>query len=310
MTAVAGGPAPLGPVPDVVAPRRRLGTWAAAIVVAVVVAAVARSVATNQNIDHATIGEYLLDRRILDGLLTTLQLALVAMALGLVLGVGVALLRLSSNPVLSALGWLYVWIFRGTPLLVQVLIWGNFALFAPRLSIGVPFTDVTLASWETNDVVTRFVASLLALGLHEAALMAEIIRSGISAVGTGQTRAAMALGFTRPQLMRKIVLPQALRVIVPPTGNQLVTMLKMTSLVSVIAGGDLLTETQNIAAVNLRTIELLTVATIWYLLVISVLSIGQALLERRLGRGYGASGPSSRRRTTSRPAAVADVMEE
>lgn len=309
MSAIATGSVTPGPVPDLVAPRRRVGMWIVAGVLVIALASAARSVATNPNIDHGTIAEYLFDGRVLSGLLTTLQLAIVAMVLGVTLGIGVSLLRLSDNPVLSTCGWLYVWVFRGTPLLVQVLFWGNFALFAPRVSIGVPFTDVTAGSWDTNDVITRFVASLLALGLHEAALMAEIVRSGIMSVSAGQTHAAMALGLTRPQLMRKIVLPQALRVIVPPTGNQLVTMLKMTSLVSVIAGGDMLTEVQNIAAVNLRTIELLTVATTWYLLVISMLSLGQALLERRLRRGFGATH-SARDRRAGRPAILSDVVDE
>src|SRR5699024_6200285 len=221
--------------------------------------------------------------RILDGLAITLELAVISMPIGILIGLILALCRLSSNPVTGVISWVYIWVFRGTPLLVQVLFWGNFALFYKHITLGIPFTDIVLASWSSNVIITTFVASVLALSLHEAAYMAEIIRSGIQSVSVGQHDAALALGMTPRQVMRKVVLPQALRVIVPPTGNQFINLLKMTSLVAVIAGGDLLSKVLNISAVNLKTIELLIVASLWYLLVVSITSIGQAMLERHLG---------------------------
>ena len=168
---------------------------------------------------------------------------------------------------------LYVWLLRGTPLLVQILVWGNFALLF-----------ATIGPFKTNDLLTPFVASLVALGLNEAAYMAEIVRAGILAVDRGQHEASLALGMSRALALRRIVLPQALRVIIPPAGNQFVSLLKATSLVSVIAGGDLLTAAQNISSANLHTIELMLVATFWYLAITSISSLGQLYIERRLGR--------------------------
>ncbi len=280
-------------VPAVVAPRRHMGRWVAAVVLLAIFAMICVSTYQNDNLDHSTIKHFLFSHAILDGLRTTIILAVLSQAIGTVLGLLIAILRLSRNPVSTAVGWLYVWLFRGTPLLVQVLIWGNFALFYPRLTVGVPFTDFSIASYDTNHVLTAFVSSVLALSLNEAAYMAEIIRAGILSVDSGQTEAARALGLSRAQTLRKVVLPQAMRVIVPPSGSQFINMLKMTSLVSVIAGGDLLTQAQNISAANLRTIELLVVATAWYLLVTSVSSIGQAILERRLARGSSGAAPPS-----------------
>lgn len=286
---------PRAEVPSDIAPRRFLGRWSAGAILLVIGGMASYSIAINPNIDYPVIGEFLFSTRILAGLRTTLELAVVSMLIAVALGILVALLRLSHNPVAKAFGWIYVWLFRGAPLLVQILFWGNIALFYQHITIGIPFTDFVLASWETNAVITTFVASVLALSLQETAYMSEVIRSGIISVQTGQTEAALALGLSRRQTMRKVVLPQALRVIVPPTGNQAINLLKETSLVAVIAGGDLLTKAQNIMAVNLKTIELLIVATLWYLLVVSLTSIGQAILERRLGRGFGRS---SRQRPT------------
>lgn len=286
-------------VPDAVAPQRHPGRWGSGVLLLGAAGLVIRSVLTNPNIDWTTVGEFLFSSRILEGLGTTLELTVVSMIIGTVVGLVVALLRLSRNPIAEATGSLYVWLFRGTPLLVQVLLWGNFALFYDRIGIGVPFTNLAV-SYDTNAVITTFVASVLALALHVASYMAEIIRAGVLSVDEGQTRAALALGLSRGQLLRRVVLPQALRVIVPPSGSAFIQLLKMTSLVAVIAGGDLLTQTQNIAAVNLRTIELLIVATLWYLLVTSFLSIGQAMLERYVGRGFGEVAPKRLSRALGR----------
>lgn len=269
-----------------VVPRRRFGTWAFAVIVVLVVVATAVSVVRNPNIDHATIREYIVSAPIMEGLWTTIELSVLAALLGWVAGVLVALLRASGNPVLGAIGWFYVWLFRGVPLIVQILVWGNIALFVRQIRLTVPFTGQVLVEISTVAIVTTFVAGVIGLGLHESAYMAEIVRGGILAVDRGQTEAALALGMTRGQTMRRVVLPQALRVIIPPTGNQFINLLKASALVSVIAGGDLLTQAEGIGAVTLRTLELLAVATFWYLVIVSVASIGQFLLERRYGRGH------------------------
>ncbi|WP_051581689.1 amino acid ABC transporter permease [Pseudonocardia acaciae] len=277
--------APPAELPSEIAPEPHVGRWLFGAAVLGATAWTAVSLWHSPALDRATIGRYLTADAILEGLGNTLVLAVTAMVIGSALSVVVALCRLSDNPVSRAIGWAYVWVFRGVPLLVQILIWGNLALFIPRIGLGNPVTGDVLVSWETNSVITGFVASLLALALNEAGYMAEIVRAGVLSVPHGQTEAARALGMSRAQAFRKVVLPQALRMIVPPSGTQFVNMLKMTSLVSVIAGGDLLTQAQNISASNLRTIELLVVASAWYLLITSVSSAGQALLERRLARG-------------------------
>ncbi len=182
-------------------------------------------------------------------------------------------MRLSPSPVLRLGSGFYTWVFRGTPLLVQILLWGNLALLFEHIG---PF--------DTNSVMTPFVASVVALGLNEAAYMAEVVRGGILAVDRGQFDASLALGMPRALAMRRIILPQALRVIIPPAGNQFISLLKATSLVSVIAGGDLLTAAENISSANLHTIELMLVATFWYLAITTVTSLGQFALERRLAR--------------------------
>lgn len=240
----------------------------------------------NPNINHGVIAEYLFAEPILNGVVTTIKLTALAAVVGIAVGVAVGVMRLSSNRVLQTLSLVYIWIFRGTPLLVQLLFWGYFALLFQNLVIGVPFTHIWLVSVETNTVMTVVVASILGLGLNEGAYMAEIVRSGILAVDRGQNEASAALGMTPAQTMRKIVMPQALRVIIPPTGNQFINLLKASSLVIVIGGGDLLGTAQNIAAVNFHTIELLIVATFWYLVIITVATFGQHLLERRAARGY------------------------
>jgi polar amino acid transport system permease protein len=192
-----------------------------------------------------------------------------------VLGVVLAVMRISSSAILRVASGAYTWLVRGTPLLVQILIWGNLALLFEYLG---PF--------RTNDVMTPFVASVIALGLNEAAYMAEIVRAGILAVEHGQIDASLALGMSRRLAMRRIILPQALRVIVPPAGNQFISLLKATSLVSVIAGGDLLTAAENIASANLHTLELMLVATFWYLVLTTITSVAQHFAERRLGRAH------------------------
>lgn len=240
----------------------------------------------NPALDHSTIYKYLTADAILTGVKNTIVLAVISMVIGTAGGFLVAVMRLSANPVLRAIGFGYVALIRSIPLLVLILFVGNLALFWSRLDIVNPFNhDEIWFSWDMNDLVTPFIASIVALALNEAAYMGEVIRSGLRSVDQGQREAATALGLGSTHAMFKVVMPQAMRVILPPAGSQFVTMIKMTSLVSVIAGGDLLTEAQNIAATNLRTLELLVIASAWYLLITGIATIGQSILEHRLERG-------------------------
>jgi len=263
---------------------RRPGRWVAAVVVLVVAVALVRSAATDSHFEWSVVGHYLTDPRVIEGLRVTLELTVVAMAIGIVLGVLLAVMRLSPNPLVSGGSWLYIWFFRGTPVLVQLLFWYNIAALYPKIGLGVPFGP-SFVHPDANTLIRPFTAAILGLGLNEGAYMAEIVRAGIISVDEGQADAAQSLGMTRLQTMRRIVMPQAMRVIIPPTGNETISMLKTTSLVSVIAVGDLLYAVQNIYSTNFKTIPLLIVASIWYLICTSVLYVGQFYLERYYGRG-------------------------
>ncbi|MBB5163225.1 amino acid ABC transporter permease [Mycobacterium sp. AZCC_0083] len=265
-------------------PTRAL-RWVAGAFVLLVTASVAYSLVNNQNIGWATVWRYLFDRAILDGLMLTLWMTAVAMAVGIVGGVLLALMRMSANPLVAWAAHTYIWFFRGTPVLVQLIFWYNLAALYPTLSLGVPFGGPVFFTGSANAIITPYVAALLGLGLNEAAYMAEIVRGGLSSVESGQIEAARALAMTYPQVMRKVVLPQAMRVIVPPTGNQVIGMLKLTSLVSVIALSDLLYSAQAIYGHNFETIPLLIVVSLWYLLLTTLLSFGQTFLERRFSKG-------------------------
>ena len=265
-------------------PVRHPGRWVAAAIILYLSAALVKSVATNPRFEWGIIRHYFTSSRVLQGLVTTLELTVLCMAIGIVIGILLAVMRLSANPLVSGASWLYIWLFRGTPVLVQILFWGFIAALYPTLSLGIPLGP-QFVHFSANSAITPFVAGMLALGLNEGAYMAEIVRAGIISVEEGQTEAAQSLGMTRLQTMRRIVLPQAMRVIVPPTGNETISMLKTTSRVSVIAVTDLLYSVQLIYAVNYKTIPLLIVASIWYLIVTTVLSFGQYYLERYFGRG-------------------------
>jgi polar amino acid transport system permease protein len=265
-------------------PVRHPGRWIAAGIVAILIVALAHSVATNPRFQWGVVGDYLFNASILRGLRITLELTALAMAIGIVLGIVLALMRLSLNPLLSGASWVYIWIFRGTPVLVQIIFWFYFAALYPSVDLGVPFGP-SFVHLDANTLITPFVAGMLGLGLNEGAYMSEIVRAGIISVEEGQIDAAHALGMRRLQTMRRIVLPQAMRVIVPPTGNETISMLKTTSLVAFIALTDLLYSAQLIYARTYQTIPLLIVASIWYLAVTSVLSIGQYYIERYFGRG-------------------------
>ncbi|WP_183342429.1 ABC transporter permease subunit [Conexibacter arvalis] len=287
-TEPAGTPAgSAGPPPEAIKaiPVRHPGRWVAAAIVLLLVAVSIDSIVSNPRFEWDVVGDYLFDDRILDGLVLTLELTVAAMAAGIVLGVLLAVMRLSPNPLVAGASGFYIWLFRGTPVLVQLLFWNFIAALYPEISIGVPFGGPEFFSIQANSAITPFVAALLGLGLNEGAYMAEIVRAGILSVDEGQHQAAHSLGMSRLQTMRRIVLPQAMRVIIPPTGNETISMLKTTSLVSVIATAELLYAAQLIYAENYRTIPLLIVASIWYLALTTVLTIGQYYLERHFGRG-------------------------
>jgi len=237
-------------------------------------------------IDFSTVRKYQFSSLILKGLQATIVLAVLAQITGIVLGVLFAVMRLSKNPVMSALSSFYIWFFRGTPVLVQLFFWFNgVPLVFHTFTIAIPFTDVTLYSTPMTSFMTTFMAAFLGLALNEGAYMAEIVRAGIISVDEGQVEAASALGMTPTLTLRRVVLPQAMRVIIPPTGNEFISMLKTTSLASAITYGELLRRAGDIYSTNLEVVPLLVVASIWYLALTSVASIGQYYIERRFARG-------------------------
>jgi polar amino acid transport system permease protein len=265
-------------------PVRHPGRWVAGAVVLVLVAMFVHALVTNPRFGWGIIGDYFTSRRVLEGLAITILLTVVAMTIGIVLGVVLAVMRLSANPLLSGSSWVYIWFFRGTPVLVQLLFWFNLAFLYPQVSLGVPFGPSFLHA-DANSLVTPLAAAMLGLGLNEGAYMAEIVRAGILSVDHGQVEAAQALGMTKSLTMRRIILPQAMRVIIPPTGNETISMLKTSALASVITVTELLYAVQLIYSVNFKTIPLLIVASIWYLIVTSVLTVGQYYIERHYARG-------------------------
>jgi polar amino acid transport system permease protein len=258
-------------------PARNWGQRVVALLLIAIVALLVFMVGTSRHITWSAVPQYILDDTILDGIRLTILFTILSMIISIIAGAILATMRLASNPVLSGFASLYIWFFRGTPLLVQIIFWFNIQLFIPSIDIGSIHID-------TNSIVTAFVAALLALSLNEAAYMAEIIRGGLLAVDNGQSEAAKALGYTPVQSMLRIIFPQALRVIIPPIGNQTISMLKTTSLVSVVAAQDLLTRAQNIYARNFLIIELLIVASIWYLVMTTIASAIQFVIERQLGK--------------------------
>jgi len=266
--------------------RRRPGQIVLTVVVLLLAVWGIAIVATNPRFDWRTVGRYLFDVGVGHGIAVTLELTVYAMAIGIVLGVLLAVLRRSSSPVARGAAALYIWFFRGTPILVQVLFWGFAAALFPQLGIGLPGGPM-LFSVDTNTAVPLFAAAVLGLGLNEAAYVAEIVRGGLLSVPAGQAEAAQALGLRAWPTLWYVVLPQALRAIIPPMGNQVINMLKMTSVVLVIGVRDLLGSVTDIYARNYHQIALLIVACAWYLFMTSVLTYLQSRLERRLGRGVG-----------------------
>jgi polar amino acid transport system permease protein len=277
--AVATPPAAIKAVPV-----RHTGRWLAAVAVIVVVGWAIYTFVSAPDLSWPAVGRYLFNGLIFRGIVVTLELTLLAMLIGIVLGVILAVMRLSPNPVVSTVSWCYIWFFRGTPVLVQIFFWFNLNLVLPHIGLGIPFTSF---HWEvsTNTLIAPFMAATLGLGMNEAAYMAEIVRAGIISVEHGQTEAAQALGMDRMLVMRRIVLPQAMRVIIPPTGNETISMLKTTSLAFAASVTELFTRSQQIATATYNVVELLIVASIWYLLMTSILTVGQFYIERYFGRG-------------------------
>lgn len=277
-------------------PLRHHGRTVAAVFLLLVVANLAHSMVTNENFQWATVWHYLFHPEIMAGLGRTLILTVVGMTFAILLGILLAACRLSENKVLQAVAGAYLWFFRGTPLLIQLIFLYNLSALYPRLGIGVPFGGPELVGGPTNSILTLWTVALVGLALHESAYMAEIVRGGLLSVPKHQTEAAAALGMNNVMSFRRIILPQALRVIVPPTGNQVIGMLKYSSLVSVIALPDLLYSAQMIYTQTFETIPLLIVVSFWYLLCTSILTVFQQRIERYYGRGVAGHASSTARR--------------
>lgn len=271
---------------------RRVALATGVAILGVIFAQIGFTLASSANIRYSAIRHYLFSKAILNGVAVTVELTVLSMLIGIALGLALALMRLSRSRPARSVAAVYIWFFRGSPVLVQLIFWFNLGLIFKSLAIGVPFGPA-LVRVSTDSVIDGFTAALLGLGLNEGAYMAEIMRSGILAVAKGQSEAARALGMAPAQVMRIVVLPQAVRVAIPPTGNQLINMFKVTSLVSVIGGGDLLTRAENISAQNFLVIELLVVATLWYLALTSVATVAQGYLERRLANNTARSRDSN-----------------
>ena len=269
--------------------------WTGGILLIGLAAAFVHLLVFNANMHWDVVGAYLFDGEILAGLGRTLLLTVLAMVIGLVVGMMLAVMRLSDNPVFQGASWVWIWFFRGVPPLVQLIFWYNLALLVPRIGIGVPFGRA-LVSWDTNVLITPFSAAILGLSLTESAYAAEMIRAGIKAISTGQSEAAASLGMSRTQSLRRIVLPQALRILIPPIGNDTISMLKFTSLVSVLALPDLLYSAQMIYSRTYQTIPLLIVVTIWYLVLSTALTFAEHFIEHAMAVGHV---PALRLRRTS-----------
>ena len=284
-------------------PLRHPWRWVGAGVVGVLVALFLYGAATNPAYGWSTYAEYLFNDRILLGVFNTLQLTIYSMVLGIVLGVVMSVMRLSPNPVFRTVSWVFLWIFRGTPVYVQLVFWGLIPTIYQNIQLGVPFGP-SLFHLNLQSLSIPFVLAVIGLGLNEAAYMAEIIRAGITSVPEGQSEASTALGMSWGMTMRRTVLPQAMRVIIPPTGNEVISMLKTTSLVTAVPYSyDLYSiASREIAARIFEPVPMLLVAATWYLLVTSILMVGQYYLEKYFSRGI------SRRLTSKQLEALAKAQ--
>lgn len=262
-----------------VVPHRYYGRITASAVILVLLALLVNAFA-HGNIEWSFVGQFFTAQAILNGVVNTLIMSVLAMALGILFGVITAIMYMSPNPVLHYIAVGYAWIFRGTPLILQLLLWFNLALVFPTISIPGLF------SVQTVTVMTPFLAALLGLSINQGAYTSEVVRAGLLSVDTGQYEAAKAIGMPRLQALQRIILPQAMRVILPPVGNEFISMIKTTSLASMIQYSELLYNAQTIYFANARVMELLFVAGIWYLIIVTLLSFGQSQLERYFSRGH------------------------
>jgi len=290
--------------------RGRPGQWIATVAVGALAFSIAWTFVTNPTVEWPVVAQYLFFPAILQGLWVTIVLTIGAMAIGIVLGIVLAAARLSNDRLMRGVADFFVWFFRGTPTLVQLIFWYNIAIFIPRVEIGLPGME-PIFSESTNDLIYPLVAALLGLGLNEAAYMCEVIRGGLLSVANGQKEAAQSLGLSSRSTFLKITLPQAMRAIIPPTGNQVIIMLKGTSLVSVMAVADLFYSAQGIYVTTGKVIPLLIVASIWYLAMTSVLYFLQSRLEKRFGRGFNRRvvGRTKSQPKTAKPAPVTALSE-
>ena len=264
--------------------KRYYGRWFSALIVLLCVVAMVHSMINNPRFEWGVIAENFTGESILHGVVMTLQLTAISVFFGFAFGTILALMRLSSNPVLVGVSWFYTWFFRGVPMLVQLFLWYNIAALYPTVSLSLPgFGEIW--SIQSNELVSPFSAAVIALVMHQSAYAAEIIRAGIQSVNNGQLEAARALGYRPSQIFRYTVLPQAMRAIMPPAGNEIIGQLKTTAVVSVISLQDVLYSAQIIYQRTYEVIPLLLVATLWYLLLTSILSVGQFYVERYFGRG-------------------------
>ena len=271
---------------DVVAiPLRHPWRWVAAAAIIVVLGLLLNALWNNENIAKQYIWQFIFDPRIIKGVWITLAVTLISMVIATILAIILAIMRMSSNPVLRGVSFLYIWFFRGTPLLVQIVFWGYLGLLYKQISLGVPLTDFHIFAVDTNTLIPAFVGGVIALSLNEAAYAAEIVRAGLLSIDHGQREAAYSLGMGPGYTLRRIILPQSMKVIIPPMGNETISMLKNTSLLAVVAVPELYTASSQISSGNLRQVELLIVASLWYLFITSVLSVPQFYLERYYARG-------------------------
>ncbi|MEK8172567.1 amino acid ABC transporter permease [Streptomyces sp. M19] len=274
------------PAPEAIKaiPVRHYGRWVSAVVVIALLALLGYAFSQGK-VNWGAVPDNFFDDEILKGVGHTVLITIAAMTLGVVLGIVLAVMRLSKNPVTGSIAWGYIWFFRGTPVYVQLLMWFNLSLIFEYINLGPIYQD------EWTDFMTPFLAALLGLGLNEGAYMAEIVRAGLQSVDEGQTEASHALGMSHAKTLRRIILPQAMRVIVPPTGNEFINMLKTTSLVVAVQYWDVLQASQEIGQTSGASAEMLFLAAAWYLILTSVLSIGQYYLERYYARGSSRSLP-------------------
>jgi polar amino acid transport system permease protein len=276
-----------------VVPIRHPGRWVAAVVVVLLAVMLVHSLffshvvidgRIRERFEWNIINQYFLSSEVVKALGVTIALTLIAMAGGIAIGVALAIMRLSPNPIVTGSAWVYIWFFRGTPVLVQLLFWYNASYIFPSFSLGIPFGPA-LVHFNLNTWVTPFLAASIGLALNEGAYMSEVVRAGLISVDEGQTEAAQSIGMSRFMTLRLIVVPQAMRVIIPPTGNETISMLKTTSLASVVTVSELTFTVDQIMAADYRTVPLLMVASLQYLWVTSLLMVGQYYIERHYAKG-------------------------